>query len=137
MGMNESQPTPYDIVDDALGTYPLEPAPANIFPVVMRQIEIQRSAPKFKLSWLDYALSGFAAGMAGLVLFLGQSASLPPHWNAKLKNEIFLMGQGFRLALIKSQPQLPIEFYAIFLILLMVGLIVFTRRRAPLVRITP
>ncbi len=137
MGISESERTSFDIVDDALQTYPLDPAPASIFPAVMQQIEIQKSAPKFKLSWLDYALSGFSAGMAGLILFLWQSASLPPHWPVQLQNEIFLMWQSVRLISNRFQLQLPIEFFLIGLILLMFGLIFFTRRRAPLVRVTP
>jgi len=137
MGMNEKGRTPMDMIDDALQTYPLEPASANIFPTVMRRIEIQRAAPKFKLSWLDYALSGFAAGMAGLVLFLWQSASLPPHWSAHLRHDILRMWQRVQLTLIHYQPQLPVEFYIVGLLLLMFGLMFFTRRRAPLVRISP
>ncbi|MBC8504294.1 MAG: hypothetical protein ISR58_01360 [Anaerolineales bacterium] len=137
MSMSESERTLLGIVDDALQTYPLDPAPSSIFPAVMRQIEIQRSTPKFNLSWLDYALSGFVAGMAGLILYFLQSISLPPHWPVQMQNDIFLMGQGIRLKLNQFQPQLPTEFYIVGLILLMFGLIIFTRKRAPLVRVTP
>ena len=137
MGMNEIEQAAMDIVDDALQTYPLEPAPASIFPVVMKGIEIQKSLPKFKLSWLDYALSAFFAGMAGLVLFLWQSASLSPNWTAELQKDLFLWWQGIRLATLHIQPIISAELFIICLLFLMFGLIYLSRRRAPLVRITP
>jgi hypothetical protein len=67
----EIDPLMFDPVNDALGSMPLEPPPANLFPAVMRQVRRQQAAmPRFRLSWLDLALSLFAAGMAGLVVIL-------------------------------------------------------------------
>jgi hypothetical protein len=135
MGVNENELIPLEVVDDALRTYPLEPAPTSIFPTVMKRIEIQKSMPRFKLSWLDYALGSFFSMMIGLVLLLWQFASLPPHWFSRLQNEFVLWWQRARLLTIQFQPQFPTEFVLAGMILLMFGLIFITRKRAPLVRI--
>jgi len=103
----------------------------------MKQVGVQRSIPKFKLSWLDYALSGFVAMMAGLVLFLWQTSAISPHWSVKLANHLFWIRQNIRFTLRQFQPQVPVEIIIIGLVSLLFGLIFFTRRRAPLVRITP
>ncbi len=135
--MIENTPAPSEIIDEALRSYPLEPAPASIYQKVMKQVGVQRSIPKFKLSWLDYALSGFVAMMAGLVLFLWQTSAISPHWSVKLANHLFWIRQNIRFTLRQFQPQVPVEIIIIGLVSLLFGLIFFTRRRAPLVRITP
>ena len=62
-------------VDDALRTYPLAPAPLSLVPSVIARIHAPSLAPRFRLEWLDYALSLFAAGMVGLGLVIWQSIS--------------------------------------------------------------
>jgi hypothetical protein len=69
-------------VDDALRTYPLAPAPRALAPGVMAAIAAhQRVArPPFRLSWIDFALSGFGAGMALLALLLWRWFTTPSGW---------------------------------------------------------
>jgi len=62
------------IVDEALRTFPIQPAPAGIMFSVMRHIEISDPIPKLHPHWLDYALSLFLASMVGLVLLLTRSS---------------------------------------------------------------
>ncbi len=62
-------------VDDALRTYPLAPAPLTLAPAIITRIHASSPAPHFRLEWLDYALSLFAAGMVGLGLVIWQSIS--------------------------------------------------------------
>jgi hypothetical protein len=62
-------------VDDALHTYPLAPAPPALAPSVMARIHAPSATPHFRLEWLDYALSLFAAGMVGLGLVFWPSIS--------------------------------------------------------------
>ena len=61
-------------VDDALRSFPLQPAPPRLASAVLAQLrspEYARAArPVFRLSWMDFALSGFAALMLALVLLL-------------------------------------------------------------------
>jgi hypothetical protein len=66
----------YRQVDEALRTYPLQPAPATLAPRVMARLRALTPAPRFRLSWIDYALSLFAASMLGLAL-LGWQALTP------------------------------------------------------------
>ena len=75
-----SEPTDQDInsyavVDEALRTYPLVPTPPTLAPAIMARVHAMSLAPRFRLKWIDYALSFFAAGMVGLGLSLWQSVS--------------------------------------------------------------
>lgn len=59
---------PDRVIEEALRTSPLAPAPPLLYAAVMRQVR-QSAAytrPVFRVSWLDLALSLFAAGMLGL-----------------------------------------------------------------------
>src|SRR4051794_20892125 len=61
-------------VDDALRSFPLQPAPASLAPAVLAELRSPAYAPTarpvFRLSWMDFALSGFVALMLALVLLL-------------------------------------------------------------------
>ena len=61
-------------VDDALHSFPLRPAPPEVAPRLMAALRLPEQAraarPVFRLSWIDFALSGFAAVMLALVLLL-------------------------------------------------------------------
>ncbi len=59
---------PDRMIEDALRTAPLAPAPPLLYAAVMRQVRQSAaySRPAFRISWLDLALSLFAAGMFGL-----------------------------------------------------------------------
>jgi hypothetical protein len=62
------------VVDDALRSFPLRPAPPELAPGIMAALRLPEQArgarPVFRLSWIDFALSGFAALMLALVLLL-------------------------------------------------------------------
>jgi hypothetical protein len=106
MDIGDRDSTSYDVVDDALSTYPLEPAPEKIFPAVMGQIRAQGSVPRFRLFWLDYALSGFLAGMIGLGVYLGQSITVSPHWTARVQVRYILWRQHIHLMFIRFGPEI-------------------------------
>jgi len=61
-------------VDDALRSFPLQPAPPGLAAAVLAELRSPEQAravrPVFRLSWMDFALSGFAALMLALVLLL-------------------------------------------------------------------
>jgi hypothetical protein len=61
-------------VDEALRSFPLQPAPPGLAPAVMSALRLPEHAalarPVFRLSWIDFALSGFTALMLALVLGL-------------------------------------------------------------------
>src|SRR5258707_15265790 len=61
-------------VDEALRSFPLRPAPPDLAPAVLAELRSPQYAraarPVFRLSWIDFALSGFAALMLALVLLL-------------------------------------------------------------------
>jgi hypothetical protein len=58
-------------VDDALRTYPLAEAPADLRRAVLARVRALSATelPRFRVAWLDVAISAFGAGMI-LVLFL-------------------------------------------------------------------
>src|SRR3981081_4359937 len=64
----------YAAVDQALRSFPLQPAPPGLSIAVMAALRAPDRAavarPVFRLSWIDFALSGFAALMLALVLLL-------------------------------------------------------------------
>ena len=64
-------------IDDALKTYRLAEPPDTLMPAVITRIQAISSAPRFRLTWFDYAVSLFGAGMAGLVFLLWQQFSWP------------------------------------------------------------
>ena len=65
----------YAAVDDALRAYPLASVPPTLAPAVMARVRVLSPTPRFRLEWIDYALSLFAAGMVGLGLVIWQSIS--------------------------------------------------------------
>lgn len=104
-GFNESEKRVGDglaaVIEDALRTAPLEEAPASLAPRVMASLRIAEGLPRFRLNWLDYALSLFTAGMALLVVLLGRS----------LPSEIVLYLRLEMLHWVKSfiyQPLIPV-----------------------------
>ncbi|MBN1440957.1 MAG: hypothetical protein JW929_16240 [Anaerolineales bacterium] len=52
------------VVEDALRTAPLAPAPTTLRGGVMRRVRLLSSAPKFAFPWLEAALSLMAATLA-------------------------------------------------------------------------
>ena len=64
----------FDAVDDALRSFPLQPAPPGLAAAVLAELRSPEHAaaarPVFRLSWMDFALSGFMALMLALVLLL-------------------------------------------------------------------
>jgi hypothetical protein len=61
-------------VDDALRSFPLQPAPPSLASAVLAELRSPERAaaarPVFRLSWMDFALSGFVALMLALVLLV-------------------------------------------------------------------
>lgn len=89
-------PTAYALVDEALYTYPLAPVPSNFLPLVMARIQTLGPRPRFRLNWLDYAVSLFVAGMIGLVILLPWS--IPPQVGVRLQIQFWLLQQYFSSA---------------------------------------
>jgi hypothetical protein len=116
-------------VDDALRTYPLAPAPAAFTPKVMSRIRALTPAPRFSLAWIDYAISLFAAGMAGLLIFLWQS--IPPQMAMRAQLQILYLFMRFNLALL--WPALLVGGLMAVVVLLM-AVVLFGRGRPALVR---
>jgi len=65
-----------DLIEDALRTYPLADVPPNFSKNVMRRVNATANpAPRFRLTWMDYALGFFLTLLpaVGFVIW----ASLP------------------------------------------------------------
>lgn len=88
--LSEYQQPDFEAVDDALKTYPMQAAPASILPVVMQRIETPERAPRFRLSWFDYAISLFSAGMAGLITTLLMTSWLTPDRITQIEHQVLL-----------------------------------------------
>jgi hypothetical protein len=81
----------YQQVDEALRTYPLPPAPVTLAPRVAARLRALSPAPRFRLTWTDYVISLFAAGMLGLAL-IGWQALSPQFW-LRLQFHVLLLAQ--------------------------------------------
>jgi hypothetical protein len=83
----EAERAAYAAVDSALRSFPLQPAPPGLAPAVLAVLRSPERAavarPVFRVSWIDFALSGFAAMMLALVLSL--SGWLTPAAAARLQ----------------------------------------------------
>ena len=75
-------------VDDALQSYPLAPVPAHLHPSIMAQIRATPQVPPFRLAWLDYALSLFAASMTAVIIWLLQT--IPAQLSLNLQQDLSL-----------------------------------------------
>ena len=77
------------IIVDAMRTYPLEAAPPGLLPAVMRAVEANPRAvykpEPFRLSWFDYAISLFAAGMISLIFAVLINFTRTPLWFARFE----------------------------------------------------
>lgn len=94
--MNDREDAALEAVEDALRTYPLTPAPPTLSQAVMARVRALAPAPRFRLQWIDYAISAFAAGMMGLALSLWQS--ITPQMAARAQFQVLLWMQhsGFQ-----------------------------------------
>ena len=121
------------IVDEALRTFPIQPAPAGIMFSVMRHIEISDPIPKFHPHWLDYALSLFLASMVGLVLLLARSSLLPPTFLPLLQTRIIVFWQQLHIAIrpLDSSVFLSAFLLSSLLSLLSIWVIYRTRHTLP------
>jgi hypothetical protein len=134
MDISDRDQAAYDAVDDALLTYPLDDAPETIFAAVMGQIKTAEPLPRFQLTWLDYALSLFMAGMVGLLWFLWQSITLPPHWAARLSIQILHWWHRARFSTAYLLPEIGGSFGLGLGLLLLVIVAIEFRRRFLLIR---
>lgn len=83
----------FALVDDALRTEPLSPPPPTLAPAVLARIRALRPTPlpRFRLAWIDYAVSLFATGMVALAFLLWQS--ITPQMMLQAKLQILLWQQ--------------------------------------------
>ena len=58
------------LIDEALQTYPLALPPQNLKARIMRQVYQTQPAPKFRLTWMDYALGFFMTTLTGVALLV-------------------------------------------------------------------
>ena len=101
-----NQPTNdhHEVLDDALRTYPVQSAPESLMPAVMARLSERAPAPiparypaaLFRPTWLDYALSLFAAGMVTLALALSPAVPVPPDWRARLHMALLYLWHRLR-----------------------------------------
>jgi len=125
----EPDPTAEAMIEDALRTYPLAPAPAHLFPAIMARVHALSARPRFHLTWLDYAISLFAAGMAGLIFLLWWS--IPSRLMLNIQVELLLLEQNFNSIYL----WLPVFVGLIMMmIVLLVAFMLFEQATSPLTR---
>jgi len=107
----DHEQTARTIIDDALRTYPLRPAPANLAPRVMARLRALPAPPRFRLGWLDYALCLVATLMAAVVLAFWML--VPPEALKRTLERLIVFIQHAGLA--TPRPEVPLMLAAISL----------------------
>ncbi len=85
----------YQIVDEALQSYPLITSPHKLDVSILEQIQQCDTLPRFRLHWFDYAISLFAAGMAGLILLLLHLLSQEPVLQDRIVILVDILDQSY------------------------------------------
>ena len=95
-----------DLIDQALREFPLEPAPDQLKARIMERIQHPVIAPRFRISWIDIALSGTMALIFGFALDSIQGIARSPYWSARLRVGFSLYWQDMRYFLLHNQPSI-------------------------------
>ena len=119
-------------VDDALRTAPLAPAPASLRSGVAARLRVLAPAPRFRLQFLDYAISLFGAGMLGLAALLWQS--ITPRMAAHAQLEWLYLAQVLRFNALTLWPAVTVGL-ALSVLAAVTALVVLGRRPRPAIRI--
>lgn len=106
------------VIEDALRTYPMQPAPATLLPAVMRRIQARQPAalrsspglaPRFRPTWVDAAVSLFAASMGVLAWGLWPALPLPIDWAVRLRFQFLVWQQQLYYGLTLYFPGLALS----------------------------
>jgi hypothetical protein len=117
---------PNRIIEDALSTYPMAAVPPGLSAAVMAQVRALSLKPRFRLSWMDYAVSLFVSGMASLFLLVWQL--LPPNLTARLRLQLLLTE---RFLEINSLWPIIVVGIVLAVAALIVAALLFARSRRP------
>lgn len=64
----------HDAVEDGLRSLPVIDPPPDLYASIMKQVEahprVEVERPRFRVTWLDFAISLFFAGMIGVALLI-------------------------------------------------------------------
>jgi hypothetical protein len=121
IGTEDRSPRSLDAaVDEALRSYPLRPTPAGLAPRVMARLRALPAPPRFRLSWIDYALSLLAMVMGVVALSFWQFVTPESLLRTQERLVVFIQQSG----LATPRPELPLALAAIGLAgaLLLLGL---------------
>ena len=88
------------VIEDALHTYPLWPAPPTLAPAVMARVRALAPLPRFRLSWVDGLVSFFIAGMTGLAFLIWQL--LPPQLALQTRLQFMYLLQRVNLTVLQG-----------------------------------
>jgi hypothetical protein len=117
------------VLEDALHTYPIIPAPAGFSEMVIGNVRASAPIPQFRLSWIDYALTFFFTIMIALTLVLWQL--VPVQWIMQVRFQAFVFWEhSIRF------PLTPIMFAGFILVFVAMSFAMVLFRRPRLI-ITP
>jgi hypothetical protein len=114
-----------EIIEDALYTYPLSPAPPTLAPGVMARVRALAPLPRFRLSWVDGLVSLFIAGMIGLMVLLWQL--LPPQLALQTRLQFLYLLQRVNVTVLQGAL---LGGAALAVLAVLIAAVVFGRARA-------
>lgn len=94
------------LIEQALREFPLEPAPEQLTARILKRIEKPLAVARFRISWVDLALSGALAIIFGIVLEFFQGISRSPYWSTRLWVELVVIWRDIKYFLIHHQSPL-------------------------------
>ncbi len=117
--------TDSEVIEDALHTYPLSPAPPTLAPGVMARVRALAPLPRFRLSWVDGLVSLFIAGMIGLMVLLWQL--LPPQLALQTRLQFMHLFQRVNVTVLQGAL---LGGAALAMLAVLIAVVVFGRARS-------
>jgi hypothetical protein len=111
------------LIDQALREYPLEPAPESLKAKIMGQIERPLAVKRFKISWMDLALSGAMAMLVGFVLDFFQDVARSPYWSTRFRIGLISFWQDARYFLVHNQTSLMAVLFSAAVVLSLLAIL--------------
>jgi hypothetical protein len=128
--LTEADSKAFAAVEDALRTYPAADAPVGFNATVMARLRQVTPRPRFRLTWIDYAVGVFCLVMAGAVSLAWQL--LPPQAAAYFELKVLWLAQYLRLGPAWLESAWPLAIAAglgLAGAMLLAAAVLFVRRR--------
>lgn len=117
------------LIGRALREYPLEPVPERLKARIMGQIVRPVVVARFRIPWVDFALSGALALMIGFALNFIQGVVRSPYWSARFRIGLILFWQDVRYFILHNKASLTAVLLSAGVVLSLLAVLASVYRR--------